>query len=390
MGISDSGKTISEHQAVQVYPEFLEARFIRRINRFVMELEMNGSTIQAYIPNTGRMSEFLVADHPFYLVKSSGGKYSYKVVSTIYQGNYVFLDTVKVNDIFDQLLKNGVLNSLFPHLQSIKREYSILNSRFDFCVENTTGSCSMVEVKSCTLVHNQNAMFPDAPTLRGQKHVRELQTLSEKEYDCHVIFLIMNGSASCFFPNFHTDYEYGQEFLLASNVKFHALTLNLSDPVTIVLDNVRDIPIDRDILSTNCINKGNYLLVLENDRNFSRGIGRLDIIDFPKGFYVYVGSAMHSLDSRIKRHYSKRKQTHWHIDYLTPQYMIIKKSFPIRRAVSIESTLAGRLKLIAHRYIPGFGSSDTGDPSHLFYFQENPIHQREFLNLLFDAYTFTL
>ena len=375
---------------MKIYSEFIEARFIRRINRFVMEMDLDGQTLQVYVPNTGRMSEFQVVGHPFFLIRSNGGKFNFRVIATIYQGNYVFLNTVKVNDIFHRLLMDGALNRLFPHIQSIRREYGILNSRFDFCIEQTNNSCSMVEVKSCTLVHNQIAMFPDAPTLRGQKHIRGLQTLTEKGYDCHVVFLVMNGSACRFFPNFHTDYEYGQEFLLASNVKFHALTLNLPDPVTIDLYNVREIPIDRDILSTNCINKGNYLLVLENNRNFSREIGRLGIIDFPKGFYVYVGSAMHSLDSRIKRHYSKRKQTHWHIDYLIPQYMIIKKSFPIRRAVSIESTLAGRLKLITHRHVPGFGSSDTGDPSHLFYFQENPIHQREFLNLLFDAYTFTI
>ena len=375
---------------MKIYSEFIEARFIRRINRFVMEMDLDGQTLQAYVPNTGRMSEFQVVGHPFFLIRSNGGKFNFRVIATIYQGNYVFLNTVKVNDIFHRLLMDGALNRLFPHIQSIRREYGILNSRFDFCIEQTNGSCSMVEVKSCTLVHNQIAMFPDAPTLRGQKHIRGLQTLTEKGYDCHVVFLVMNGSACRFFPNFQTDYEYGQEFLLASNVKFHALTLNLPDPVTIDLYNVREIPIDRDILSTNCINKGNYLLVLENNRNFSREIGRLGIIDFPKGFYVYVGSAMNSLDSRIKRHYSGRKKRHWHIDYIIPYRMSINKSFPLRRRKSIESILAKRLASFADSFIAGFGSSDSSDSSHLFYFRENPIHNRNFLNILFDAYTFTI
>ncbi|MBN2601433.1 MAG: DNA/RNA nuclease SfsA [Candidatus Marinimicrobia bacterium] len=375
---------------MQFYTDFTKAKFIRRINRFVMELLVDGAVIQAYVPNTGRMSEFQVADHPFFLVKSSGSKFSYKVISTLYQGNYVFLDTVKVNDIFDLLLKKGYLSRFFPDITFINREHSILNSRFDFHLRRADGNNSLVEVKSCTLIHNGIAMFPDAPTLRGQKHIRELQELAEKEYDCHVVFLIMNGSAERFFPNFHTDYEYGQAFLHASKVRFHALSLNLRNPISIDLRSIKDIPIEDNIPAENCFNRGNYLLLLENSLDFSQNIGKLGKQYFPGGYYIYVGSAMNSLDSRIKRHYSRRKKQHWHIDYIIPYRMSIIKSFPLRRSESIESKLAEGFETFADSFIPDFGSSDSVAPSHLFYFQDNPIHNRNFLDILMNAYTFTI
>jgi len=375
---------------MEIYPTFLETRFIRRLNRFVMELALDGKLIQAYVPNTGRMSEFLVEGHPFYIVKSSNSKYPNKVVSTQYQGKFVFLDTVKVNDIFHELLRKNLLNSIFPEVQSIHREYSILNSRFDFRLETSPNTSSLVEIKSCTLVHNGVAIFPDAPTLRGQKHIRELQQLATDQRTCYVVYIIMNGSADSFFPNFHTDFEYGLEFSKATNVRFVALGLNLIDPVTIDLSSIREIPINRSILRTQCVNKGNYLLLLNNETSFDMIIGKLGNTHFPEGYYVYVGSALNSLDSRIKRHHSKRKKQHWHIDYIVPQKMPIKKVFPIRRIDSIESVLAKRLALISDKYIPNFGSSDGNDPSHLFYFKNNPAHNRLFLDLILDARTFTI
>lgn len=375
---------------MQIYPSFTAATFLRRLNRFVMELDHNGRTIQAYVPNTGRMSEFLVPGQPFFLTNSPHGKFRYKVVSTKYQGSYVFLDTVRINDLFHRLLTEHHLAVLFPDIRGIRREVSVLNSRFDFCIEHSTEPCSFVEIKSCTLVHNRVAMFPDAPTLRGRRHIHELQQLGENGRNCHIIFLIMNGSATSFLPNFHTDYAYGQEFLNATTVHFHALALTLNDPVSVNLSSVREIPIDTSFVKANCINKGNYLLLMENGHEFSLPVGRLDNRHFPEGYYVYVGSAMNSLDSRIRRHRSTHKKRHWHIDYLIPDKMSLKKVFPLRRNRSIESVLANKLLSISDNAILHFGSSDTRDASHLFHFTGNPLHNRRFLDILFAAQTFTI
>lgn len=244
MKLPTTRKEINSNKLMQIYPTYTEAGFVRRLNRFVMELTLNGEPVKAYVPNTGRMSEFLVYGHPFYLVNTSRGKYQYKVVATQYQGQFVFLDTGKINDIFHELLRQNYLNSIFGTIRSIRREFSILNSRFDFRLDTGAGATALVEIKSCTLIHNTVAMFPDAPTLRGQKHIRELQQLADDRRSCHVVYLIMNGSADRFFPNFHTDYEYGLEFLRASGVNFHALRLKLSDPVTIDLSSVQAIPVD--------------------------------------------------------------------------------------------------------------------------------------------------
>ena len=218
---------------LKFYETFEKAHFIQRPNRFVMILKKkNGSIIKAYVPNTGRMEEFSFKNYPFFITptNSPNYKYAYKVVATIYQKNFVFLDTVKVNDLFFHLIKNQFIKE-FQHIIRIKREVSFGSSRFDFnLIQNNTNN--IVEVKSCTLCHNRLALFPDAPTIRGQKHIITLNQLNCRNH-CkpYVIFLILNANAEKFIPNFHTDFNYGKIFLSAQKVNFKAFKIKLIDPV---------------------------------------------------------------------------------------------------------------------------------------------------------------
>jgi sugar fermentation stimulation protein A len=368
------------HHYCHLYPEWMEARFITRRNRFVMELRQRQQLLQAYVPNTGRMSEFLVKDQPFYVTPQRSGSYPFRVVATRYQDQIVFLDTVRVNDIFYQLLKYKKIEQ-FQNARHLRREIQVGNSRFDFGLHQGPQLDTLIEVKSCTLCHNGTAMFPDAPTLRGQKHLSELDGLGARQYETYIVFLVLNYSAQRFYPNFHTDYEYGQLFKNARNVRFNAYKLDWINPVTCDINGLHEIPIDKAIVQDNCRNRGSYLLLLENLQNRTLNIGQRQ---FKAGFYVYVGSALQGLESRIRRHQSRRKKHFWHIDYITPEPMNLRKVFPIRRKDKIEVSLARALAQLAEGRIPGFGASDSRLDSHLFYFRENPIFQRDFSDIVLN------
>jgi sugar fermentation stimulation protein A len=346
----------------------------------------DGSIIQTHVPNPGRMEEFCFERQPFFITPVKHTKYPYKVVATTYQDNFVFLDTLKVNTLFFQLLTNNWIPQ-FQNAIHIKREVTFGDSKFDFAFLHNHGDV-IAEIKSCTLCHNTLAMFPDAPTLRGQKHLVSLDRLArEQKYRTYVIFLILNASAERFMPNFHTDFEYGKFMLTADAVNFMAFKLRFIDPVSVDLESIREVPIDVATTQTYCQNKGSYLLLLENSEDRSLTVGKLGDIHFQKGWYVYVGSALNALDPRIQRHKRKRKKFHWHIDYLASTVMPIKKVYPIRRPEKIESQLAQAIEAISNRYIKHFGTSDTHDVSHLFYFKTPPLRNRAFIDIILNAWT---
>ena len=372
---------------LKLYDTYQEAYFLERPNRFVMHLETkNGDIIHAHVPNTGRMEEFCVERHPFFITALKQAKYPYKVIATTYQNQYVFLDTIKVNYLFLELLRNNYI-PLFQHVTKIKREVTIGDSKFDFRFEHHNQEV-IVEIKSCTLCHNRLAMFPDAPTLRGQRHLAGLERIaSETELSTYVVFLILNVSAERFMPNFHTDFDYGRLLLSTKSVQLKTFKLHVVDPVSIDLHSLQEVPIDLSTTRTHCQNKGSYLLLLENSEDIEVTVGKLGNVRFQKGWYVYVGSALNSLDSRLKRHQRKHKKHFWHIDYIASTAMKIKKVYPIRRLDRIESQLAQKLQNISDGCIKGFGTSDTQDVSHLFYFNSFPLRRRAFVDILFDART---
>lgn len=88
--------------------EWEEAAFVRRPNRFVMKLMKEDGPIRAYLPNPGRMEEFLVQGGKFFITPSSTSRFGHRVVGAPYQGAFVFLDTLRTNDLFFQLLEQGL------------------------------------------------------------------------------------------------------------------------------------------------------------------------------------------------------------------------------------------------------------------------------------------
>ncbi|MHA1784604.1 MAG: GIY-YIG nuclease family protein [Candidatus Helarchaeota archaeon] len=103
--------------------------------------------------------------------------------------------------------------------------------------------------------------------------------------------------------------------------------------------------------------------MLKNEENIH--VGSLGILNLKKGFYIYIGSAMNGLESRVKRHLSKRKKIHWHVDYLLENSEIVQ-IYIKDNGLKEECNTAHKFHEI-FKNIPKFGSSDCKCQSHLFY-----------------------
>jgi Uri superfamily endonuclease len=120
--------------------------------------------------------------------------------------------------------------------------------------------------------------------------------------------------------------------------------------------------------------KGTYLLIMMLPKETSITVGKLGVIQFKKGWYVYVGSALNGLDQRIQRHLRTEKKTHWHIDYLLPFTEIIEIWYK-ENDQKEECTIAQVFQR-NFTYIPGFGCSDCSCGSHLFHGSSKEITQK--------------
>lgn len=119
------------------------------------------------------------------------------------------------------------------------------------------------------------------------------------------------------------------------------------------------------------VKRGAYALVIRADKRTGVRIGRLGQLEFRRGFYAYVGSAMNSLPGRLSRYYTLSKNKHWHIDYLlhTPTFKPIGVAFKVTSR-RIECKISQAVQQEALSSIKGFGCSDCDCMSHLHFFVE--------------------
>jgi sugar fermentation stimulation protein A len=282
----------------------------------------------------------------------------------------------------------------------MRREVPVGKSRLDFVLSfDPQGQSSAespedsqklyLEVKACTLIAEQTAMFPDAPTLRGLKHLEELEALAAEASSqsegagSGVLFVLMNPDARRFVPNLHTDPAFTRKLIsLKDRIWMRAVSIRTEEDGTARLANP-DVPIDLGAASAVVDDRGVYLLVVELKRRCRFPVGTLGEIQFEAAWYVYVGSGKKNLHARIARHHRRRKKMHWHIDYLLarvdPGYVT---SLAIRSEHDLECRLARDVAGIAAASTNGFGCSDCSCRSHLFRFDNNPLHSRGFLDLL--------
>ena len=235
-----------------IYPNTVQATFLRRLNRFGAEVKLEGNTEIVHVKNTGRLGELLLPEARVTLQKSSNParKTAYDLISVYHAPlGWVNIDSIVPNQLMKLYLQAQ------PY-DMVKAEYTWGNSRFDFYMEKG-GEKYLREVKGCTLAwfHGNAAagtpaapeaptndfpaapeaptndipaateeatndipaateedvgLFPDAPTERGVKHLNELALAAEQGYHCSIAFVIQMNGIYKVLPNDQTQPEFGQ------------------------------------------------------------------------------------------------------------------------------------------------------------------------------------
>jgi sugar fermentation stimulation protein A len=366
---------------MRFFGDTLKARFISRPNRFTAVCELEGSIVNAYLPNPGRPWELLHPGVPVYLEKNAAKKrkLAYTVVAVIRDNRPVMLHTHKTNHVARRLIECSRIPGL-EDAEIIKSEVSRGRSRFDFQLKKG-GAHIFLEVKSCTLFGKNVAMFPDAVTARGKKHVEELSMLSKNGTKGVVLFIINSLEPDFFMPEYHTDLAFTRALLAAKNqMKVIPIGVGWNDNLTLKKE-VKLLEVPWKVVELEADDKGAYLLILRLSEDKTVGVGGLGKICFEKGYYIYVGSAKKNLSKRIERHRRLRKKMHWHIDYLR-QACDFQATLLIRTRDDIECDVAGGVNAIADFKVPGFGSSDCSCQSHLFHLREDPLKSCAFHSVL--------
>ena len=188
------------------YEKIISGIFRDRPNRFIAEVEIGGVRETVHVKNTGRCRELLIPGVKVYLSQAGNEakrktKYDLVCVEKRRAGRkplLINMDSQIPNDAAEEWLKKG---ELFGKAARIRREVTYGGSRFDFCIEAEDGRRHYMEVKGVTLEENGAALFPDAPTERGVRHLRELAACAEAGYGAWILFVIQMKGMRVFRPN---------------------------------------------------------------------------------------------------------------------------------------------------------------------------------------------
>lgn len=175
------------------FEQAVTARFLRRVNRFIADIELSdGQVVQAHLANTGRMQELLRPGVAALVrpAKNPARKTAWDLIAVDHGGSWVCLAAAWANDFMREWLSKGRIAGFYDWKQ-IEWEKKIGNSRFDFAVTLQSGERWLLEVKSVNYVIDGHALFPDAPTTRGRRHVEELLALREEGWNVGVFFVTM-------------------------------------------------------------------------------------------------------------------------------------------------------------------------------------------------------
>ncbi len=226
------------------YDKIVRGTFLKRINRFIAFVEIDGKEETVHVKNTGRCKELLIESVDVYLQPSDkpDRKTKYDLVAVVKNGNKVVnIDSQMPNKLVVEWLgKSG----LFSKQARVKQEKVYGKSRFDVYVEDE-GRKAFIEVKGVTLENDGVAMFPDAPTERGTKHLYELMDAVDEGYEAYIIFVIQLSGTKLFSPNRKTDERFARALKEAESkgVKIIAVDcVTYTDSITI--DGFVDVRLD--------------------------------------------------------------------------------------------------------------------------------------------------
>ncbi len=212
--------------------------FLARPNRFIAHVEVDGAVQVCHVKNTGRCRELLIPGVRVILQPASNPqrKTPYDVIA-VYKGDRLInIDSQAPNPTLGEWLEKGIL---FPDLTLIRPECQYKSSRFDFYLEAGERRI-FAEVKGVTLEQDGVVLFPDAPTERGVKHLRELMDAARSGYEAYIFFVIQMKGCKYFTPNAATHPEFAQALrqAAAAGVNIVALDCEITEDSMEIRDRV--------------------------------------------------------------------------------------------------------------------------------------------------------
>lgn len=189
------------------YQRIISGQFIARPNRFIAHVEIGGEKAVVHVKNTGRCKELLLPGATVYLQRAENParKTLYDLIAVEKGSRLINMDAQAPNQVFGEWARAGGI----PGLTLLRPETTWGGSRFDFYWESAEER-GFVEVKGVTLEKDGAAYFPDAPTERGVKHLKELIAARQQGYRAAVCFVIQMKGVDFFSPNDVTHPEFGQ------------------------------------------------------------------------------------------------------------------------------------------------------------------------------------
>ena len=208
------------------------AKILKRYKRFLADVELeSGEIITVHVPNTGRMTTCWAPGWDCIISDSENlkRKYRFTLEMTNNGNTWIVANTNIPNSLAEDFITNKKIAGL-TNYESIKREVKYgENSRIDLLIENSSEKC-FVEVKNTTLVEQGIAYFPDAPSDRAIKHLKELEQEVSRGNRAVMLYLITRDDASSFSPANHIDPRYGKAVTeaISNGVEVIAVLCNVS------------------------------------------------------------------------------------------------------------------------------------------------------------------
>ncbi len=181
------------------YDNIIEGVFLKRPNRFLAHVMVNGKEEICHVKNTGRLGELLVPEAKVYVSQNDNPKRKtkYSLIAVEKEGILYNIDSQAPNQLALEWVNSG---KFLPDVVYVKPEKTYKKSRFDLYIESEEKKIFM-EVKGVTLNRDGIGMFPDAPTERGKKHVLELCEAMEEGYEAYILFVVKFKPVKGFAPN---------------------------------------------------------------------------------------------------------------------------------------------------------------------------------------------
>lgn len=187
--------------------------FIKRLNRFLALVKLDGREEFCHIRDPGRLTEVLTKNSSVIvrLVNDERRKTMFELIAVRKNDIWVVVNSGLHNKLSEELITSGKIGEL-SEFKILRREWRYKRNRFDFLLSNKY-KC-ILEVKGCTLVKNGLALFPDAPTKRGAKQLSTLLTAMKEGFKAALLILVMRRDAEAFSPNVNLDPYFSKIFKL--------------------------------------------------------------------------------------------------------------------------------------------------------------------------------